>query len=156
MPLGVQYPVPHATYVKDSEHGMIWGNHPDMSDDVRLRLQQVVKSNLQSFAFSLLDLPGYSGKQGGFRIKLRTDKPIFSNKRCYTLLERQVTDEKCTEMETPGLIILAPDDCEFASCPVIPLKKDADGNYTYRRFCVDYRGLNDDTVPDKYQLHPST
>src|SRR6478609_5441283 len=40
----------------------------------------------------------------------------------------------------------------FVAATVMPRKKDAEGNWTERRVCGDYRPHNDKTVPDKYPM----
>jgi hypothetical protein len=40
----------------------------------------------------------------------------------------------------------------FVAQTVMPQKKDAEGNWTKRRVCGDYRPHNDKTVPDKYVM----
>ena len=56
-------------------------------------------------------------------------------------------------MKKCGAHIPAPTNCQYASECVLPVKKVADGNYTDRRFCVDYREINFATKADKYGLH---
>ena len=64
-----------------------------------------------------------------------------------------IQEEKCEELKKVGLIIPAPSNWQYARECVLPVKKDADGNYTDRRFCVDYREINSATEADKYGLH---
>ena len=77
----------------------------------------------------------------------------MAKRRHKSPLETQIQEEKCEELKKVGLIIPAPTNCQYASECVLPVKKDADGNYTDRRFCVDYREINSATEADKYGLH---
>jgi hypothetical protein len=90
---------------------------------------------------------------GSYDIPLLHRYPIMTKRRRKSPLETQIQEEKCEELKKVGLIIPAPTNCQYASECVLPVKKDADGNYTDRRFCVDYREINSATEADKYGLH---
>ena len=77
----------------------------------------------------------------------------MAKRRHKSPLETQIQEEKCEELKKVGLIIPAPTNCQYASECVLPVKKDADGNHTDRRLCVDYREINSATEADKYGLH---
>ena len=77
---------------------------------------------------------------------------IMAKRRRKLPMETQIQEEKCKELKQ-GLIIPAPTNCQYASECMLPVKKDADGNYTDRRFCVYYREVNSATEADMYGLH---
>jgi hypothetical protein len=61
-------------------------------------------------------------------------------------------DEHCAELRDSGIIEPAPTS-EYVSAPVMPAKKDENGEWTQRRFCIDMRQINQRTKPDHYGLH---
>jgi hypothetical protein len=152
LPGGRTAVVPAGTHEKDADIGCTWGRHPAMPVGVFERLQQVVRSRKHScFAFSNADLPGYCGPEGPFTLELTTDEPVFVKPRFHSVAEREVQDAKCQELLAAGIIV-GSNPTIYAACPTMPAKKDALGNWTDRRFCIDFRGLNWVTVVDRYAL----
>lgn len=64
----------------------------------------------------------------------------------YSTLQKDVVDEMVKEMLTKGIIQSSTS--PYAS-PIVLVKK-KDGTWG---FCIDYRGLNKQTVKDKYPYH---
>jgi len=154
-PDGIHSLIPDALYVKDPEHGWTYGNHPGFTAEQQQQLKDIVVQHKDAFAYSMSDLTGYRGLDGPFHIELDTDKPIFCKPRRYSVLETQITNEKCTELLEAGLITPAPRDTKYASAATLPAKKDSQGRWSDKRFCIDYRSLNKHTLPDKYGMpHP--
>jgi len=144
---------PHdARYERDQDGGWIWGNHPAYTDDEQQELRETVKSLKHTFAYSLRDMPGYSGPLGPVELKLTHNRPLVTPARRYSPLEEEIRDEKCIEQEEAGIIEEISTDNRYASAPTMPAKKDADGNWTDRRFCVDFRRINDGMEHDWYTV----
>ena len=151
-PSGSDHVLPADTYAKDPLHGWIHGNHPDFTPEQHDALQEMLVANKSSFAYAMTDLEGYKGEIPPFAFDLTTDQPIFTKARRHSPLEHKVVQEKCAEMLAADVITPCPT-TKYASATTLPAKKDADGNLTDRRFCVDFRPLNIHTVADKYQMH---
>jgi hypothetical protein len=152
LPGGRTARVPSPAHEKDADIGCVWGHHPDMPAGVLKRLQAAVRMRTHScFAFSNADLPGYCGVEGPFTLELKTDRAVFVKPRFHSAAERLVQDAKCKELLAAGIIV-GSNPTIFAACPTMPAKKDADGNWSERRFCIDFRGLNEETVADRYAL----
>ena len=151
---GPEKAAPHSTYVKDTEGKYIWGGHPDMSRDEWDDLRKAVRGRKGAFAYSMADLTGYHGMAGPYTIQLQegVDR-VFRPPRRYSAVEMQILQEKVAELEAAGVIKPAPPNTPYASCPVLPAKRDSQGNWTERRFCVDFRPLNKVTIRDRYGLH---
>ena len=152
-PDGVTAPDPAAaTYWKDPENEWVIGNHPGLSQFQREQLQQMLLGcRTDCFAYSLSDLTGYTGAK--FIIELKHGMPIIQRPRQHALLELAIQDEKCVEMFRAGIIRHADIDTQYASNATMPAKKDADGNWTDFRFCIDFRDINEATVCDHYGMH---
>ncbi|KAJ9504529.1 hypothetical protein QJQ45_005458, partial [Haematococcus lacustris] len=133
-------------------NGVLLGRHAALSQQQAERMAALVAANPGAFAHSLRDLTGYKGPRGAFRISLSTTDPVVSKPRRYSELELQTTDAKVAEMLEAGIIRPVTEPCDYASAPVLPMKKDAAGQWTDKRFCVDYRRLNEVTLPDRYGL----
>ncbi|KAJ9519684.1 hypothetical protein QJQ45_013313 [Haematococcus lacustris] len=133
-------------------NGVLLGRHAALSQQQAERMAALVAANPGAFAHSLRDLTGYKGPRGAFRISLSTSDPVVSKPRRYSELELQTTDAKVAEMLEAGIIRPVTEPCDYASAPVLPMKKDAAGQWTDKRFCVDYRRLNEVTLPDRYGL----
>ena len=154
MPHGTVDPNPKAKFTKDPDHGWLFGDHPELDPDRRARLQQLLLDRKQQcFAYSLSDMPGYSGIDGDFRIELDSDKPVFCKPRRYSPGEQKVTAEKCGELRDAGIIVRAPPSCKYACRPTLPAKKSPEGLWVDYRFCIDYRPVNERTIADRYGLH---
>jgi hypothetical protein len=133
MPAGVQADVAGDGYTTDEEFGWVWGNHPETSAQQRATLRRAVAECNASFAYSVTDLPGYSGGVGPYRIELDTDEELIDSPRRYSKAEREVIDSKCEELLQAGLIqpqLLT----RYAACPVVVAKKDASGAWSDARF----------------------
>ena len=126
---------------------MVWGNHPEATEAQLKMLKEAVVACKGAFAYSPTDMPGYKGVP--VSITLDTDQPIFSKARRYSSMEAQIRDDKCKEQYDAGIIGPC-NTTRYASCPTMPGKKDSDGNWTERRFCVDYRKVNSRTEQDRY------
>ncbi|KAJ9526765.1 hypothetical protein QJQ45_017485, partial [Haematococcus lacustris] len=120
------------------------------------RMAALVAAHPGAFAHSLSDLTGYKGPRGAFRIELSTTDPIITKPRRYSDLELQVTDKKVKELEEAGIIQPVTGPCDYASAPTLPMKKDAQGQWTDTRFCIDFRRLNDATKSDRPTCADST
>jgi hypothetical protein len=112
-----------------------------------------VLSRKHCFAYSMGDLVGYKGGMGSFKIELTTDDSIFTRPRRYAPIEIEIQNEKCTELLQYNIIAPAPLTTIYAAPCVIPAKKDVNGQWTDRRFCVDYRRINTVTKADNYGMH---
>ena len=62
----------------------ILGNHPAATEAEQHRLLQILGDLRQTFAYSLKDLPGYSGVLGPAHFDLKEDKPMWQAPRQYT------------------------------------------------------------------------
>jgi hypothetical protein len=154
MPEG-QSCVLHATgYQKDDAGGWMWGHHADSTPEQFAALQKVVRDRkATAFAYSMLDLPGYNGTQGSFEITLNNgNKAVYSGPRRYSPKEVEIVNLKLGEFRDAGVIEPAEPAMHAAAIVVVP-KKDAAGNWTDARVCVDYRMINKVTVSDRYGLH---
>lgn len=154
LPGGIPSAPPDKHFHKDPDLGVIWGNHPDATPEELDHLREIVQQHKNSaFAYQVAELGNYSGPVGPFRIDLKHGQPIIAARRKKSTLEQDILRDKCTELKDAGLIQPAPPNTQYASECVLPVKKDSEGNYTDRRFCVDYRNLNSATLPDHYGMH---
>ena len=151
LPAGHPALTPHALYRKDEEGGWTWGGSPELNKEQQAMLEECVRSRKQVFAYSMKDLPGYTGDMGPFRIELDTKDPIFSKPRRYSPLEREAETKKCSELEEAGMIVPC-SVTKYASCPTMPAKKNAEGEWVDIRYCIDYRAVNERTIPDRYGM----
>ncbi len=152
-PAGAQHIREEPEYERDPEGKWVWGHHPDMSADQFEALQEVVRARKHAFAYSLKELPGYSGSVPPFRIALSTPDPIASPPRNYSVKEKEIREEKFGEMEDAVMIEPAPPNTPYASCPHFPAKRDAQGQWSDKRTTIDFRAVNRKTVRDRYGLH---
>jgi len=141
-------------YVKDPDLGVVFGNHPGLSPELNACLRtEICSRKSAAFAYEVSDLGSYNGTVGPFTIQLTTDEPVQSRQGPKSKIEREIVDEKCGELLKCGIIQATPVGAQYASETVQPSKKDAEGNYTERRFCIDLRKLNAVTVRDAYGMH---
>jgi hypothetical protein len=108
------------------------------------------------FAWSIYDLRDTAVKGVEFEVNFTDDKVIFAPRRRLSPYEYDLLKAYCEERVAAGLISklkLPPRvNRPFVAQTVMPRKKDAEGNWTDRRVCGDYRPRNDKTVPDKYPM----
>ena len=115
------------------------------------KIRCAILSRRSAFAYSVAELPGYHGPEGPIHIQLDHRRPIFTSKRKQSDAEKAIQNEKCQELLDNDIIEQAPSS-NYASPPVIVAKKDADGQLTDSRFCIDYRRINDATTADLYPM----
>jgi hypothetical protein len=97
LPEGHSAVIPQPEFVKDSDGGWTWGKHPGFTPEQQQRLEEVVGSRRQAFAYSIKEQPGYSGDVEPMRIVLKpeyADKPIFEPPRRHSYFEYEIQDEK--------------------------------------------------------------
>ena len=126
-----------------------WKIGDQLSADQKQQLEALLAKHREDFAFSVEELGSHTKFQFEFELQKGT-KPIFRQPHRLSQFELDFVEKKCQELLEVGLI--RESRSEFAAATVLPKKKDANGNYTDRRMCGDYRLLNDVTVADKYQM----
>lgn len=124
-----------------------------MTEEDKQQLKELLVSEKGAFAYSLSELPGYSGDLGEVDIHMKDDKSIWSGPRRYSPLEQQIGQEKIKEMLDGG-IISSIDTLNARHCSAVtmPAKKAPDGTWSDKRFCVDLRKHNDHCIIDKFQV----
>ncbi|MFN7881438.1 MAG: reverse transcriptase family protein, partial [bacterium] len=101
----------------------------------------------------MADLTGYTGDYPPFEIRIKdeTKAPAYQRRRPLSLIEKQIQNEKCSELLAANIIAECPE-VRYACNPTCPGKKDADGNYTERRLAFDFRDLNAITLTERTLL----
>ena len=142
-------------YQKDSDGGWIWGNSSLFDSHTSQSLRETVRARkAMSFAYSMEELPGYSGDQGPFTLDLDTERPIVQPPRRYSPKEKEVIVQKTAELMKAGIVREHTGATVCAVNPVIAAKKDPDtGMWTDHRMAQDYRPVNKHTRSDRYGLH---
>ena len=80
----------HELYEKDAHGGWIWGNSKQLSKEQRASLQAAVRARKTAFAYSMEELPGYSGAVGAFELELDTSKSVVQPPRRYSPAEQLI------------------------------------------------------------------
>ncbi|GLC44517.1 hypothetical protein PLESTB_000064800 [Pleodorina starrii] len=148
-PEGKRYPGEGTTFVKDEQGGFTWCERSDMTPAVKAQFKELMQRYDKVFARSLKDLGCYTGEMGPARIELVHDRPIWQPQRQHSPLELQIQEEKCAELRDAGIIVPS-SSTKYAMNVTMPAKKDANGQWTDRRYCCDARPLNAATVPNRY------
>lgn len=112
----------------------------------------MLKSEKAGFAYSMHDLPGYSGPLGPAHFTLVEDKPMWQPPRRYSDEELELGDQKVAEMLAANIVFEVPTTSRHASAVTLPMKRAPDGSWSDRRFAVDSRHVNANTVVDKYGM----
>jgi hypothetical protein len=100
------------------------------------------------FAFDTSDLGVMEGET--FRIPLIDETPIFKQQYRLSQAEKEILCEQMEERKAVGFI--RPFTSEWAAPVTMPPKKDENGNWTLKRPCVVYRGINKVSLIDHYPL----
>ena len=144
---------------KGSEKPFEWGDEQiwaGLQPEERAAVVELLEEFRDTFAWSIYDLSDTCIEGVEFEVDFTDDKPIWSPKRRYSQYETDLLKAYVEERLAAKLIAplkLPPGVKEpFAAATVMPRKKDAEGNWTERRICGDYRPHNNKTVPDKYPL----
>ena len=158
LPDGVYVTPASDRFETDPDTLIQFGNHQEGTPETLAAIKGVVgrygrrgpdpKKN--TFSYDLTDLPGYDRPEGvgpgSLRLRYIADTPHFAHRKRQSALEIAISDEKCKELLGAGIIEPAPES-PYASSPVIAAKKDAQGQWTEHRYCVNYRGQNLATAP---------
>ena len=129
----------------------ILGNHPQASPQQMQQLVTLLEQEKGAFAYQLSDVPGYQGGDVSFKL-IDPTKRMWSPQRRYTEEELAFGDEKMKEMLDAGVVVEIPTTNPHASAVTLPMKRAADGSWTDKRWCIDLRQTNANTVVDRYGL----
>jgi hypothetical protein len=111
----------------------------------------MLQRNKQAFAYNLHELPGYIGEPVTFQL-IDPQQRMWSGQRAYTSQELEFGDEKMKEMLDVGIVVEIPTTNPHAAGITLPMKRAPDGSWTDKRFCVDLRKVNQNTVVDKFGM----
>jgi hypothetical protein len=139
---------------KATEEGWVLGNHPDASDEDIDALHQLLVKNKEVFAYDLNDLKGCTMAESIFQPKPASEVVGGSRRQHHSIMEQAVVDEKCSELRDAGMIRRATleDGVTHVHPVVVAAKKDAEGNWLDKRFCVDLRATNAKCTPSQYLM----
>ena len=103
-------------YAKDQEGGWIWGNHREATPEQMRQMQDMVRAEKSSFAYSMGELPGY---QHPVNIGRYRGRPAYSKPKQYSPVEEAVVEEKAGELRDAGMVRQLPLRNTFAARPAI-------------------------------------
>ena len=159
MPHGPDEPLPMAPGSYRTPHEWVIGSHSEYTSERRAKIEATVLELKHAFAYSMMpdQLPGYIGTEGPFRIDINPDlvtRACYQKQRPLSPLEESITDEKMAPLIESGIVVPVPPHVgsEFACNSVLAAKKDEHGNKTDRRFCQDFRAVNNCTPADRFYM----
>jgi hypothetical protein len=132
-------------FERDEVNGWVFGNHPRQTTEQARLFMEMLVSHRHCLAYTMEDLPGYSGFVGPLTLPLLTTGDIVRRPRHHSAMECNIIDEKCRELEVPGFIVKCAKPWTHVQNIVVATKKDLDGNWTESRMCIDYRPINAET-----------
>ncbi len=127
----------------------IIGNHPDLTAKDLEALTNLLMEEKGAFAYTLEELPGYAGDPLTFQL-IDPDKRMWSPQRHFTEDELAFGDAKVKEMLQAGVVEEIATTNPHASAVTLPMKRAPDGSWSDKRWCVDLRKVNSNTVVDKH------
>ena len=118
--------------------------NPGLPPDQRAAILNCIRRRLDAIAFSPEQCYNKYYTGGCFTVGLDKMKhpSVFSKARRLPDVHANEVERVVAELSKHGVVVLAPDSTNYASALVVAPKKDAEGNYTKWRVCVDYRPLN--------------
>ena len=137
-------------YIRDEEHQWSYGKVQGVTAEQMQQLKEVLVQRKGVFGYSMKELVGYTGPPAEFQMV--PGFRSFHKPREYSPLEEKIRDEKLQQQYEADLIEEADTRSDFAACPTMPAKKDADGNWTDTRLCIDFRGTNSGMITDAKPL----
>jgi len=137
-------------YVKDPAGQWTLGMHPEASADHVQHLKEVLAQNLHVAAYSINDLPGYTGAVAPFRLDLE-ETPVPTRPRRHSPGDEDFAKQKVAELLDAGIV--RPSSSRlYATEYAVVKKKDEDGLWTDGRMVFDLRPTNLKTKLDRYPL----
>ena len=135
-------PLPHHTYTKH-DWGFTLGHSQMFTPEQWQRFVNMIERYKAAFAMSMADLAkGYQGDHPPMKINISDpERPCKTHHRWHTPMERAIIRDKLQPLVELGIVVPSPSS-NFACNLLLPPKKDADGNWTDRRLCTDYRAIN--------------
>ena len=125
-----------------------WPMGEKLSERHQAQLTELLDSFRDIFAFSMKEMSTIPGVE--FEIPVSDETPIFKHQYRLAQSEKEDLAQQVAERLKNGLI--RPSTSQWASPITMPPKKDENGDWTQRRACGDYRGLNRVSVTDHYQI----
>ncbi len=138
-----------ANWTVHPEGQWIIGNHPSLSATDLEALVKVLTEEKGAFAYTLDEIPGYEGEPLTFQL-IEPDKRMWSPQRHYTEEELAFGDAKVQEMLQAKIVEEIPTTNPHASAVTLPMKRAPDGSWSDKRWCVDLRKVNSNTVVDRH------
>src|SRR5258705_5974241 len=117
--------------------------NPELTVEQQREMRTLLRSHAETFAWSIADLSQTHLMK--HKIELSDNTPISRPPYRYSKREREIIDDQVQELLQYGII--TPSQSEWTS-PVVLVGK-PDGT---KRFCVDYRKLNQSMIKDVYPM----
>jgi hypothetical protein len=137
-------------YVKDPDGQWTLGMHPEASADHVQHLKEVLAQHQHVAAYSITDLPGYTGAVAPFRLEL-DETPVPTRPRRHSPGDEDFAKQKVAELLDAGIV--RPSSSRlYATEYAVVKKKDEDGQWTDGRMVFDLRPTNLKTKLDRYPL----
>jgi hypothetical protein len=154
LPHGVQHKIESTRYVTDEQSKLTFDRVPGVQDEEWRQLVDVGRKwEPNVVAHDLSQITGYTGHEGPMEIKLTTDRSIFQPpRRNYPASELAIIDQKVQELLDTGVCELI-ESSRYACNPVLAAKRAPNGEWSQKRFCVNYIPINKHTEVDRYGVH---
>jgi hypothetical protein len=125
-----------------------WEMGDHLTPDQKSKLQELLNENRDVFTFTMEEMTTVRAEK--FNITLTDDTSIFRPQYRLSYAEKDILKEQMEERLKCGFI--RPSTSQYAAPVIMPPKKDEHGNWTRKRPCGDYRGLNKVTLTDHYRM----
>ena len=155
--LNPQASVPLSETVTKSAKGWVHGFAPSRTASMMQQMDDLVESRRTSvFAFDMNQLGSYKGPLGPVKLTMADPTQRYhAAPRRLPAFEQEIEDEKMPPLIASGRVVRRPATAEppqYAVNNVIVVKKDAEGAYTEKRFCHNYKKPNAGMKSDGFYL----